>query len=48
MVILYTIAPLLYRMASSAYFNLSLLTSDFYSLLFGTAFSYRWRALLTD
>jgi len=35
MVILYTIAPLLYRMASSAYFNLSLLTSDFYSLLFG-------------
>jgi solute carrier family 35 protein F1/2 len=35
MVILYTIAPMLYRWASSAYFNLSLLTSDFFSLLFG-------------
>jgi solute carrier family 35 protein F1/2 len=35
MVILYTVAPLLYRLASSAYFNLSLLSSDFYSLLFG-------------
>jgi len=35
MVILYTVAPLLYRMASSAYFNLSLLSSDFYGLLFG-------------
>ncbi|KDR65717.1 hypothetical protein GALMADRAFT_260118 [Galerina marginata CBS 339.88] len=35
MLILYTVAPLLYRMASSAYFNLSLLTSDFYGLLFG-------------
>jgi len=35
MVILYTVAPLLYRMASSAYFNISLLTSDFYGLLFG-------------
>jgi hypothetical protein len=32
---LYTVAPLLYRMASSAYFNISLLTSDFYGLLFG-------------
>ena len=32
---LYTVAPLLYRMASSAYFNLSVLTSDFYGLLFG-------------
>ena len=35
MMILYTIAPMLYRMASSAYFNLSLLSSDFYGLLFG-------------
>ncbi|TFK51739.1 DUF914-domain-containing protein [Heliocybe sulcata] len=36
MFILYTVAPLLYRMASSAYYNISLLTSDFYGLLFGT------------
>ncbi|KZT27855.1 DUF914-domain-containing protein [Neolentinus lepideus HHB14362 ss-1] len=35
MFILYTVAPLLYRMASSAYYNISLLTSDFYGLLFG-------------
>ncbi|KZT34252.1 DUF914-domain-containing protein [Sistotremastrum suecicum HHB10207 ss-3] len=35
MIILYTVAPLLYRMASSAYYNISLLTSDFYGLLFG-------------
>lgn len=35
MMILYTVAPMLYRMASSAYFNLSLLSSDFYGLLFG-------------
>ncbi len=35
MIILYTLAPLLYRMASSAYYNLSLLTSDFWGLLFG-------------
>jgi len=35
MYILYTVAPLLYRLASSAYFNLSLLSSDFYGLLFG-------------
>jgi len=35
MVILYTVAPMLYRLASSAYFNLSLLSSDFYGLLFG-------------
>jgi solute carrier family 35 protein F1/2 len=33
--ILYTVAPILYRMASSAYYNLSLLSSDFYGLLFG-------------
>lgn len=42
MVILYTVAPLLYRMASSAYFNLSLLSSDFYGLLFGL-FLYHYR-----
>jgi len=35
MIILYTVAPILYRMASSAYYNISLLTSDFYGLLFG-------------
>jgi solute carrier family 35 protein F1/2 len=35
---LYTVAPLLYRLASSAYFNLSLLSSDFYGLLFGKHF----------
>ena len=29
-------APLLYHLASSAYFNLSLLSSDFCGLLFGT------------
>ncbi len=35
MFVLYTVAPLLYRLASSAYFNLSLLSSDFYGLIFG-------------
>ncbi|KZV88332.1 DUF914-domain-containing protein [Exidia glandulosa HHB12029] len=35
MYILYTVSPLLYRMASSAYYNLSLLSSDFFGLLFG-------------
>jgi solute carrier family 35 protein F1/2 len=37
MFILYTVAPLLYRMASSVYYNLSLLSSDFFGLLFGTS-----------
>jgi solute carrier family 35 protein F1/2 len=32
---LYTVAPLLYRMASSPFYNISLLTSDFYGLIFG-------------
>jgi len=42
MFILYTVAPILYRMASSAYYNLSLLSSDFYGLLFGLfLFHYR-------
>ena len=35
MFILYTVAPLLYRLSSSVYYNLSLLSSDFYGLLFG-------------
>ena len=35
MICLYTVAPILYRIASSAYYNISLLTSDFYGLLFG-------------
>ena len=35
MFILYTVAPILYRMSSSAYYNLSLLSSGFYGLLFG-------------
>jgi len=35
MVILYTIAPMLYRLASATFFNLSLLSSDFFGLLFG-------------
>jgi solute carrier family 35 protein F1/2 len=42
MFILYTIAPMLYRLSSSAYFNLSLLSSDFYGLLFGL-FLYHYR-----
>ncbi|KAF9466055.1 DUF914-domain-containing protein [Collybia nuda] len=35
MFILYTVAPMIYRMASSTYYNLSLLSSDFWGLLFG-------------
>ena len=38
MIILYTVSPLLYRLASSAYYNLSLLSSDFYGLLFGKVY----------
>ncbi|GAB1518361.1 hypothetical protein RhiTH_001420 [Rhizoctonia solani] len=34
MLILYTVAPLIYRAASSVYYNLSLLSSNFYGLLF--------------
>ncbi|KAH0834695.1 DUF914-domain-containing protein [Lanmaoa asiatica] len=37
MFIFFSLAPLLYRAASSSYFNMSLLTSDFYGLIFGTA-----------
>lgn len=32
---LYTTAPLLFRLSSATFFNLSILTSDFYGLLFG-------------
>jgi hypothetical protein len=39
MFILYTVAPLLYRTASSTYYNISLLTTDFYGLLFGAFFT---------
>ncbi|PVG02099.1 DUF914-domain-containing protein [Serendipita vermifera] len=35
MFILYTVAPILYRLASSTFFNLSILSSDFYGLIFG-------------
>jgi len=35
MLVLYTVSPLLYRLASSTYCNLSLLSSNFYGLLFG-------------
>jgi solute carrier family 35 protein F1/2 len=35
MLVLYTLAPILFRFASSPFYNLSLMTSDFYSLLIG-------------
>ncbi len=35
MLVLYVVQPLLYRLASSTYYNLSLLSSNFYGLLFG-------------
>ncbi|KAK2459810.1 hypothetical protein APHAL10511_008131 [Amanita phalloides] len=35
MLILYTLSPVLYRLSSSTYFNLSLLSRNFYGLLFG-------------
>ena len=42
MFILYTLAPILYRSASSVFYNLSLLTSSFFGLLIGLAlFGYR-------
>ncbi|KAJ7180542.1 DUF914-domain-containing protein [Mycena filopes] len=40
MFILYTVAPLLYRMASSAYYNLSLLSSDWYGLIIVAPFGF--------
>jgi len=36
MFVMYTVAPLLYRLASSTYYNLSLRSANFYGLLFGT------------
>lgn len=35
MFVLYTVAPIIYRLASSPFYNLSLLSSDFFGLLFG-------------
>ncbi|KAI9451997.1 hypothetical protein BJY52DRAFT_1190615 [Lactarius psammicola] len=35
MFVMYTVAPLLYRLASSTYYNLSLRSASFYGLLFG-------------
>jgi hypothetical protein len=35
--VMYTVAPLLYRLASSTYYNLSLRTASFYGLLFGAS-----------
>ena len=37
MLFLYTLAPILYRLSSSPFYNVSLLTSDFYGLCFGLA-----------
>ncbi|EIW83608.1 DUF914-domain-containing protein [Coniophora puteana RWD-64-598 SS2] len=42
MFILYTVAPMVYRMASSAFYNISLLTSDFYGLIFGKRYHPFW------
>lgn len=39
MFILYTFAPLIYRTASSVYYNMSLLSSEFYALIFGMCLS---------
>ncbi|KAF9381703.1 hypothetical protein BGX21_002038 [Mortierella sp. AD011] len=33
--ILYSVSPVLFRLSSATFFNLSLLTSDFYGLIFG-------------
>ena len=35
--VMYTVAPLLYRLASSTYYNLSLRSASFYGLLFGAS-----------
>ena len=37
MFVMYTVAPLLYRLASSTYYNLSLRSASFYGLLFGAS-----------
>lgn len=36
LLILYLLAPIMFRMSSSAFYNISLLTSDFWALLIGT------------
>lgn len=36
LLLLYLLAPILFRMSSSAFYNLSLLTSDFWALIIGT------------
>lgn len=42
MLVIYTTAPILFRLSSAAFYNLSLLTSDFWSLLIGTkVFGYK-------
>ncbi|KAI1307328.1 hypothetical protein EDD11_004514 [Mortierella claussenii] len=35
MFIMYSVSPILFRLSSATFFNLSLLTSDFYGLIFG-------------
>lgn len=41
LLLLYLLAPIMFRMSSSSFYNLSLLTSDFWALLIGTqAFGY--------
>lgn len=35
MFLMYSVSPILFRLSSATFFNLSLLTSDFYGLLFG-------------
>ena len=35
MLFLYTLAPILFRLSSSPFYNISILTSDFWGLLFG-------------
>lgn len=35
MFIMYSVSPILFRLSSATFFNLSLLTSDFYGLVFG-------------
>ncbi|KAJ1963050.1 hypothetical protein GGI12_002276 [Dipsacomyces acuminosporus] len=35
MFILYTLAPILFRLSSATFYNLSIMTSDFYGLIFG-------------
>jgi solute carrier family 35, member F1/2 len=41
------VAPILYRLASSTYFNLSILSSDFYGLCFGACIQIGFLSKLT-